>query len=741
MKSHIAFKFAAILLCACCLLCAAASSIGILVLTEGGLYETTPTELFDQEREEKMHSLAWRLSAEYAAVNLGGCPEGLAREYAGTHYPNRYFPNESLWSYTITDGSGTVLKTTKPADFQGTNYTTTTGTSYPVVLQTLKYENGILIQSDEETTPYTTESTASPEEATVSQQTDYEYTEKMSWRDGEYWYQYEVGFRVSPEYTVTLHLLPGAYAADEAEQFVTWLWHYRYTLPGILGAALLVAAMAFVYLCCAAAKSPGREELQPGGLNLLPLDLYAVITALAAVFAVWFFVDVIVEAFPFVKLWLLGVAGAAVGLAVCLIVVGFLFACAAQFKMRGGYWWKHLLVSMALMLMWRVLVWCWDILCRGAVRLPGFLKKAVQIPIRVCRGIWSLASKLWRGFWKGVRTCAVWLWKRLDRFFDLLPLTWQWLLTACLMGLLLFIGIASYSGSTLFLALAACAGIVFYGTYAFGVLLESVKRMSQGDLDTKVNDSLLIGSFRDFAGHLNDLAGAATVAAQKQMKSERMKAELVTNVSHDIKTPLTSIINYVDLLQKAKSQEEAEEYLEVLARQSQRMKKLIEDLMEMSKASTGNLPVEITRVDAGEAVNQALGEFADKLSAANLTPVFHVPEKPMMMRADGRLAWRVLSNLLSNAVKYALPGTRLYIDLVNLDTQVLISLKNISREPLNVSSEELMERFVRGDASRNTEGSGLGLNIAKSLMEVQGGQLQLLIDGDLFKATLIFPCA
>ncbi|MBQ9167649.1 MAG: sensor histidine kinase, partial [Oscillospiraceae bacterium] len=205
-----------------------------------------------------------------------------------------------------------------------------------------------------------------------------------------------------------------------------------------------------------------------------------------------------------------------------------------------------------------------------------------------------------------------------------------------------------------------------------------------------------------------------------------------------IKTPLTSIINFVDLLQKPHTEEEGTQYLEVLNRQSHRLKRLIEDLMDLSKASTGNMTVNITEMDAVEVVNQALGEFADKLEAVQLTPVFREPEIPAPILADGRLAWRVLSNLLSNAVKYALPGTRLYVDVVPLEGKVLISLKNISREQLSISAEELMERFVRGDASRNTEGSGLGLNIARSLMEVQHGQLQLLVDGDLFKVTLLF---
>ena len=264
--------------------------------------------------------------------------------------------------------------------------------------------------------------------------------------------------------------------------------------------------------------------------------------------------------------------------------------------------------------------------------------------------------------------------------------------------------------------------------------------MARGDLTQKVPTGFLFGAFRDMANDLNALADVAVLAAQKQLKSERMKTELITNVSHDIKTPLTSIINFVDLLQKPHTEEQEQEYLEVLDRQSQRMKRLIEDLMELSKATTGNLQVNAAPMDICEAVNQALGEFSDKLDAARLTPVVHRSEGPAMAVADGRLVWRVLSNVLSNAVKYALPGTRIYLDVVRLEDRVLVSVKNISREELKVSTEELMERFVRGDESRNTEGSGLGLNIARSLMELQRGQLQLLVDGDLFKVTLVFPC-
>ena len=218
-----------------------------------------------------------------------------------------------------------------------------------------------------------------------------------------------------------------------------------------------------------------------------------------------------------------------------------------------------------------------------------------------------------------------------------------------------------------------------------------------------------------------------------------MKTELITNVSHDIKTPLTSVINYVDLLQQPHTEEEGEQYLEVLSRQSGRLKKLVEDLMDMSKASSGNITVNVAQMDAVEAVNQALGEFADKFDNAQLTPVFRSSQPQMPVMADGRLTWRVLSNLLGNVVKYALPGTRVYLDLKQEDRWVVLSMKNISREELNISAEELTERFVRGDVSRNTEGSGLGLNIAQSLMRLQRGNMEVIVDGDLFKVTLTFP--
>ncbi|MBS5667225.1 MAG: HAMP domain-containing histidine kinase [Firmicutes bacterium] len=537
-----------------------------------------------------------------------------------------------------------------------------------------------------------------------------------------------------PDYTVELTLAPGAYRFDGGYALLTQVWSCRNSLFFIMGACLLLFAVLAVYLCCAAGRKPGSEEVHAAGFNCIPLDIYLAGGGLI-IFGLFM---VIVQFNDAAGLFTQNIQTLCTGMlmagyAMSLIFVSFCFACAAQFKTPGGYWWRNSVC-------WR----CLDLLVKcvkGCFSGCGWLLRKLPKAAAVFWDFLLMLLTPLRWLWTQIkRTCAK-IGKSVNRVYSMMPLTWQWLLTGFIMVMLLFAALAGRSNLMVVLSLCACVAVVLYGAYCFGILLESAKRMGKGDLDTKVDDKYLTGAFKSFAGDLNDLAGVAVVAAQKQLKSERMKTELITNVSHDIKTPLTSIINYVDLLQKPHTPEEEKTYLEVLNRQSQRLKKLIEDLMEMSKASTGNLTADITKLDAVESVNQALGEFADKLEKAQLTPVFRHPEESVAMMADGRLAWRVLSNLLSNTVKYALPGTRVYIDVMALEGKVIISLKNISRDELNVDADELMERFVRGDDSRNTEGSGLGLNIVKTLMELQKGQLQLLVDGDLFKVTLIFPGA
>lgn len=298
------------------------------------------------------------------------------------------------------------------------------------------------------------------------------------------------------------------------------------------------------------------------------------------------------------------------------------------------------------------------------------------------------------------------------------------------------------SGLFAFLLLIIIALMMIFAVY-ISICLQKIKMggelMSQGNFETKIDSEKMLPDFVEFCGYLNNINSTVQNAVDEKTRSERLKTELITNVSHDIKTPLTSIINYVDLIKKENVEnEKVTEYISVLDRQSARLKKLIEDLVEASKASTGNLSVELTKCEPAVLLTQTLGEFDEKLKNAGLTPVLTCPENPLYIMADGRHLWRVFENLTANICKYSLSGTRVYLEIYENRGSVCVTFKNISKNELNITGEELTERFVRGDSSRNTEGSGLGLSIAKNLTELQGGKLNIDIDGDLFKATVIF---
>lgn len=298
------------------------------------------------------------------------------------------------------------------------------------------------------------------------------------------------------------------------------------------------------------------------------------------------------------------------------------------------------------------------------------------------------------------------------------------------------------SGLFAFLLLIIIALMMIFAVY-ISICLQKIKMggelMSQGNFENKIDSEKMLPDFVEFCGYLNNINSTVQNAVDEKTRSERLKTELITNVSHDIKTPLTSIINYVDLIKKENVEnEKVTEYISVLDRQSARLKKLIEDLVEASKASTGNLSVELTKCEPAVLLTQTLGEFDEKLKNAGLTPVLTCPENPLYIMADGRHLWRVFENLTANICKYSLSGTRVYLEIYENRGSVCVTFKNISKNELNISGEELTERFVRGDSSRNTEGSGLGLSIAKNLTELQGGKLNIDIDGDLFKATVIF---
>lgn len=332
-----------------------------------------------------------------------------------------------------------------------------------------------------------------------------------------------------------------------------------------------------------------------------------------------------------------------------------------------------------------------------------------------------------------------------SKLMEKLPLFW----TAALGCLLLFFleGLCIYAvwcGNGLegvwFLLKVLEAAIVIYAVISMRELQRGGRELAAGNLDYKVPLEKLRWDFKAHGENLNSMRTAIQAAVEDQMKSERMKTELITNVSHDIKTPLTSIVSYVDLLKKQEMPTpEAKEYLEVLDRQSAKLKKLTEDLVEAAKASTGSMTVNFQRTDVNVLLTQSAGEYQEKLQSKTLQLLLTPAKDAPAISADGRLLWRVFENLLSNIYKYALPGTRVYLTCESDENTVTITFRNISATPLNITADELMERFVRGDDSRHTEGSGLGLSIARSLTQLQKGTFDLSIDGDLFKAVLTFP--
>ena len=353
----------------------------------------------------------------------------------------------------------------------------------------------------------------------------------------------------------------------------------------------------------------------------------------------------------------------------------------------------------------------------------------------VIRG--SLTARVLRLLWRILRGTALWL----RRIATGIPLVWKTALVTAALAFLEFILYVSPSRDPLFLVVKV---LEILAVLAIALNLRTLEKngeqLSEGDLSTPVDTKRLFGAFRRYGQAMNRLQSGMESAVQEQMRAERMKTELITNVSHDIKTPLTSIVNYVDLLKKEDiPSPAAREYITVLDRQSKRLKKLTEDLVEASKASSGALPVDLQPTDVSVLFSQITGEYQDRLADCHLTLVTQPPAGQPVVLADSKLLSRVMDNLVSNICKYAMPETRVYVSGVTADGQMTMSFKNVSRAELNISPDELMERFVRGDTSRHTEGSGLGLSIARSLVQLMGGTFRLSIDADLFRADVTLP--
>ena len=709
MKNALWVKFIAVLLCAACLLAAAGSGLVLGILTSSDWLKTEDYQasLESTIREQLSWSVEWMASA-WASREYGKMPEQLfeLQREAGSDFG--FSVNWDDISYEIQDGDNKVLYR---VDNQVQPVLELRYTFSPLEYE--EYLGSVQIPQEEDA--------------------DAQWGAVSDGAGGRVCYAYHEKTLDTP-LVVKISLGENGVQLPVAYELVGMFAGHGVALMLGMALGLVLFAASAVFLCSVAGRKPDSTEIKAGGFNALPLDLYGGGVLASCIALGYLAVEVIRHAQDastvLAAMLLLGYGG-------CVLVVCFCFAVAAQVKMGNWHWLRNSIVGRCISVALEII--------RGIFHLiPTLWSFALRIVKDIFKVVSALAVLLWSWMKKCLTVTGKLLKKCLvlcEKTLSLLPLTWQWIVVGGVLALWLLIAITGRNKFWVMPWGLASLATILYGSNCFGRLLEGAKRMRSGDLESKVDDKYLVGCFREFAGELNGLADVAMVAAQNQLKSERMKTELITNVSHDIKTPLTSIINYVDLLEKPHTEEEQKAYVEVLSRQSQRLKKLIDDLMEMSKASTGNIQVEIGEIDAVEAVTQALGEFSDKLTAAGLTPVFHQSEENIMLLADGRLLWRAMSNVLSNAVKYALPGTRLYVDVSATQDKAIISVKNISGAQLNISAEELMERFVRGDSSRNTEGSGLGLNIAKSLMELQKGQLQLLVDGDLFKVTLVFPRA
>ena len=501
-------------------------------------------------------------------------------------------------------------------------------------------------------------------------------------------------------YTVEL-VLDDAFPIDDDYAFANWVadlaYALRYWIYAIIAAAALLTVICFVFLLCAAGHHPGVDGIRPGWGTKIPLDLLTAAVGLGLFLGI----QLVVEA----GFWsgiavILGIVlGSAAGAGV---FTGWCMSLALRIKLGG--WWRNTVIYVALRWAWKVLKKLGGGLRAAGRGLAGLLGgiplvgKTVLIFLGLCvlEGLGILVSL---GFF------------------------WSW-------GVLAFLWVLEKI--LLFLAVLAVALMC-------RKLLLGGRALAAGDLAYQVDTSRMVLDFKSHGEDLNHIAQGMAAAVDQRMRSERMKTELITNVSHDINTPLTSIINYADLIGKEpRDSEKIPEYAAVLTRQSERLKRLIEDLVEASKASTGNLEVDLAPCQPGVLLTQAAGEYEQRLKDAGLDLVTRQPETPVTILADGRRLWRVFDNLMNNICKYAQRGTRVYLTLEERDGQAVISFKNTSRAPLDIPAEELLERFVRGDAARGGEGNGLGLSIARSLTELQKGTLDLTVDGDLFKVVLRF---
>lgn len=488
----------------------------------------------------------------------------------------------------------------------------------------------------------------------------------------------------------------------QAEQ----LYDNRNVIPVICCTGTILALLCFIFLLCSAGHKNGREGITPSAIHEIHLDVYTVVVAVGAFTGLYLAFGWIGMNPSMINLIVLVVLFAAE------VIWCTLYFMELAIRLKMGKWWQN------------------TILYRVFRFFGRFCKRVFRGIVKLIRGI----PMVWRTALLCLAVCVV-------EFF----------------GLILF-----YNDRVVLLFFWAIEKFILCGAITFVALMckelqEGNEALADGDLNYKLDTSHMVLSFKEHGENLNSIGEGISAAVEQRMKSEHLKTELITNVSHDIKTPLTSIINYADLIGKEVSgdakdtrdgagtetaqerEQHISEYAEVLLRQSQKLKKLLDDLLEASKATTGNLEVHPEVCDVSVLLSQAVGEYGQRFADKQLETIVKQPEETVKVMADGRHLWRVFDNLLNNIYKYAQAGSRVYLNVEHDGQNANIIFRNMSAYPLEMSPEELEERFTRGDRSRHMEGNGLGLSIAKSLTELQKGDMEIVTDGDLFKVVITLP--
>lgn len=686
----------------------AASFVGVVALTASEAYQLDSGGLSGEIYQSWCYVQSENTLAKFA---IEGTTEGLEQD--------------SAYAYIITDKNGNVVEDTLAGrDYQLETYRQTIDFVEEHTYQDEGTENGVIVYRGSDGYGYTwagrnavaeIQPTATPSpialegtESDSEAETDItpDVGGKAAGTDAHADSEDHVAYsNENAPYSLQGYVLadiPGDSEIYVLSRVMSLLNNHRYDLLIIAVGTGLASIALFVFLMAAAGRRAPDGALTPTWVERIPFDVYSAVMLVAGVGCLGLI-------FSLAEQWRMDMALAALmGVSVvALAAVAVLWSMSLAVRIK-------LKTAISSCLCYKILAWCWKIFkrvliwCKGALAaLIGDVKTISFVPrvVLIVLAVLVIEFVFMLNTDSGDHLVA-WFFER---------------------AVLIALGI--------------------YLVAAMKRLLNAGREIANGNVAHRVDTARMRGALKEHGEDLNRITDGMNKAIAERVKSERFKTELITNVSHDIKTPLTSIVNYVDLLEKEEIENDtAREYLAVLSRQSARLKKLIEDLMEASKASTGNLAVNPERCDLGVMLTQTAGEYGEKLDAAGLELIVEKPEENVYIMADRQQLWRVFDNLMNNICKYSLPGTRVYLELRRVTRTsgealcpgASVTFRNISKTRLTVAGDELTERFVRGDSSRNTEGSGLGLSIANSLTELQKGKMTLVVDGDLFKVQLTF---